>query len=249
MAAERAWVALWLWSMRVILRKPEALESFNVRALCPTIPLFANMWIVQLNYWYGTDEINHIIDSIQADGIFLHVNPLQEVVQPEWDLNFEGLISKLTDIVPKLHAPVIIKEVGNGIDKTTAQKLYDIGVQRIDVSGLGGTSRPAVEWYRRQDRLARAVKKLGIQTDEAIKQCASIQWLKIIAGWWLRSWVDVAKAMYLWSDIGTAAQPFLDPALESAEAVYEELMLRKKEFQIALFSTGISKVEQLRENI
>lgn len=246
-AAERAGVALWLWSMRVILRKPESIESFNVRKLCPSVPLFANMGLVQLNYGYGADEINHIIDAVQADGIFLHVNPLQEAVQPEWDTNFANLIEKLATILPQLHAPVIVKECGNGIDPHTAQKLRDSGVRWIDVSGLWWTSRPAVEWYRRQDDLSRAIQKLGIPTDDAVRGCRSIDWLQIIAWWGLRSGIDIAKARLLGAQLWTAAQPFLKPALQSEQAVYETIMLRKKEYQIALRSMWCSHNRMIEE--
>ncbi len=235
-AAEKAGVALWLWSMRVMLRKPESIDSFNVRKICPSIPLCANMGLVQLNYGYGADEINRIIELVQADAIFLHINALQEAIQPEWDTNFSHLIEKLATILPQINAPVIVKECGNGIDYRTAQRLRDIGVEWIDVSGLWGTSRPAVEWYRRSDTLARAVQKLGIATDEALKSCQTIQWLQLIAWWGLRSGIDVAKARLLGAKLWTAAQPFLKPALMSEEAVYETLMLRKREYQIALRS-------------
>jgi isopentenyl-diphosphate delta-isomerase len=84
----------------------------------------------------------------------------QEAVQPEGDTNFSNLIPHLETLLPQLHAPVVIKETGNGIDSHTAQQLADIGVKRIDVSGRGGTSRPAVEGYRRPDRLGKTIQRL-----------------------------------------------------------------------------------------
>ena len=247
-AAEQAKVALGLWSMRSVLEHPETLPTFNVRHLCPSIPLFANIGLVQLNYGVGADEINRLIDSVQADGIFFHCNALQEVVQPEGDTNFANLLSKLKHILPQLHAPAIIKEVGNGMDAQTAQHLKDIGVQRIDVSGLWGTSRPAVEGYRRDDNLADSIKTLGIPTDQSLSQCKKLSWLDLIAGGGIRSGIDIAKAIMLGASLWTSASPFLEPALQSDEAVYQKLLLRGKEFQIALFSTGSKDMTSFQAN-
>ncbi len=248
-AAERAWIWLWLWSMRIIIEDPSTIDTFNIRKLCPSIPLFANVWVVQFNYWFGADECNRLIDAIQADWIFLHVNPLQEAVQPEWDTNFSWLIDKIATIIPKLNAPVIIKETWNWIDWVTAKKLKEAWVQRIDVSWRWWVSRPAVEWERRWDSLWDSIRWLWITTDQTLLQCRAIEWLNLIAWWWVRSWVDWAKALALWASLFTAWWPFLKPSLESADAVYEELELRKKQMQIALFSTGSGNIEEFKNNI
>lgn len=243
-AAEEVGVALWLWSMRVIIEDPTTLDSFNIRALCPTIPLFANVWIIQFNYWFWADECNRLIDAIGADWLFLHVNPMQEIVQPEWDTNFAWLIEKLTTILPKLNAPVIVKETGNGIDWETAAALKSAWVQRIDVSWRWWISWPAVEGWRRDDTIGETIRWLGLYTDEALKQCRQVAWLNLIAGWWIRSWVDIAKAIRLWASIWTAGGPFLKPALDSTEAVIAELLKRKKEYQAALFSSGCNNTQE-----
>lgn len=240
-ASEQAWVALGLGSMRVVIEKPETVASFDVRQYCPSIPLFANLGIVQLNYGYWADEINRLIDCVKADGIFLHINPLQEAVQPEWDTNFNDLIVKLEKILPKIEWEVIIKETGNGMDYETAKLLYEIWVNRIDVSGRWWTSWPAVEWERRQDRLGKTIRHLWIRTDDSLAECSEIDGLHLIAWWWVRTWVDIFKAQCLWAEIATAASPFLRPALESSQAVYDELMLWKREYQIAKWSTKIGE--------
>lgn len=245
-AAEETKVALGLGSMRVILRNPESVKSFNVRKLCPSIPLFANMGIVQLNYGYGADEINKIIDSVEADGIFLHVNPLQEVIQPEGDTNFKGLITKLERILPKINVPVIVKEVGTGIDFETAKRLKDIGIEWIDVAGVGGTSWAWVEGYRRDDDLGEVFRAEGVPTDEALIQAQKVEGLNVIAGGGLRTGLDIAKAIALGASLGTAAKPLLNPALESAEACVEAIEKLKREFRVAMFMTGVVDLEELK---
>ncbi len=244
-ACEEVGVGLGLGSMRVILRKPESIPSFDVKKFCPSVPLFANMGIVQLNYGYGADEINKIIDSINADGIFLHVNHLQEAVQPEGDLNFKDLIPKLGEILPKIEKKVVVKEVGHGFDYESAKALADIGIEWIDVSGLGGTSWAWVEAYRRDDDIGHLLKAEGIPTDESLEQCKKIEGLNLIAGGGVRNGIHIAKSVSLGAKIATAAKPLLAASLESVEACITVLEMMKHEFKLAMFSAGVSNVEEL----
>lgn len=246
-AAEHCQVALGVGSMRVTLTKPESLKSFKIRGLCPNIPLFANFGLVQLNYGYGANEINKVIDSIEADGIFLHANHLQEAIQPEGDTNFAGLLKKLEKILPKIERPVIIKEVGSGIDFETAKKLHEIGIKWIDVSGLGGTSWTAVEGHRRNDDLGEIFKNEGIPTDQALKECSKIKGLNLIAGGGLRTGLDISKAIAMGAKMATAAKPLLAPALKSPEASIEILEKLKKELQIAMFVAGCKDLQALEK--
>lgn len=246
MAAEKNNIPLALGSMRVILKKPETLDSFNVRHLCPSIPLFANMGLVQLNYGYGAKEINKLIDIIDADGIFLHINHLQEAIQPEGDTNFKGLVDKLAKILPKIKKPVLIKEVGNGIDKETAKKLSEIGVEWIDVAGGGGTSWPWVEGYRREDDLGDIFKAESIPTDQCLTDCREIEDLKLIACGGIRNGKHIALSLMLGADMASCAKPLLQPALESPEACIKLLGKYKKEFQISMFTMGAKDIEELK---
>ena len=244
-ACQNAGCALALGSMRIILRDPSAIKTFNVKRLCPDIPLLANMGLVQLNYGYGVDEINKIIDSINADGIFLHINPLQEAVQPEGDTNFKNLIPKLTKILPKINKPVFIKEVGTGIDYKTAKALSEIGIKWIDVSGQGGTSWPTIEAFRRDDLLGFPLGEIGVPTDEAIIKCSKIKGLNIIAGGGIRSGVDITKSIVLGAKLATSAKPFIKPAIESADACYNLLEMLKKQLQISMFAVGARNLVEL----
>jgi len=244
-AAEETKVALGLGSMRVTIKKPESLKSFQIRKDCPSIPLFANMGIVQLNYGFGADEINRIIDSVDADGIFIHINPLQEAVQPEGDTNFKELIPKLAKILPKINKPVIAKEVGSGIDPDTAKKLWDIGIEWIDVAGTGGTSWPWVEGYRREGDLGHVFKAEGIATDEALIGAKNISGLNLIAGGGIRNGIDIAKSLALGAKMATAAKPLLEAALDSPEACIKKLETLKEELKVAMFMTGSKTLKDL----
>jgi isopentenyl-diphosphate delta-isomerase len=247
LACEQEKVALALGSMRVILKEPDSLKSFNVRSLCPSIPLFANMGLVQLNYGYGADEINRLIDAVSADGIFLHVNHMQEAIQPEGDTNFEGLLSKLEAIISKLNKPVFIKEVGSGIDYNSAKALFEMGVKWIDVSGQGGTSWTSVESYRRDDDLGFAFQEIGIPLDQALIDARKIEGLNIIASGGIRNGLDMAKALILGADMVSAAKPLLQPALASSDKVASQFQRWRKELKLAMFACGASDLASLQK--
>jgi isopentenyl-diphosphate delta-isomerase len=246
-ACEQEKVALALGSMRVILKDPGSLKSFDVRSFCPSIPLFANMGLVQLNYGYGADEINRLLDAVDADGIFLHINHMQEAIQPEGDTNFASLISKLEAIIPKINKPVFIKEVGSGIDYQTAKSLFEIGVKWIDVSGQGGTSWTSVEAYRRDDDLGYIFQEVGIPLDQALIEAKKIPGLKIIASGGIRNGLDMAKALIMGADLLSAAKPLLQPALDSSEKVALQFQRWKKELKLAMFASGASHLKDLSQ--
>ncbi|NEP46146.1 MAG: type 2 isopentenyl-diphosphate Delta-isomerase, partial [Okeania sp. SIO2H7] len=113
--AQEYGIAMGVGSQRVAIEKPEVSDTFAVRELAPDILLLANIGAVQLNYAYGLDECLRAVDSLQADALILHINPLQECVQSNGDKNFRGLFAKLESLCEAIDVPVIAKEVGNGI--------------------------------------------------------------------------------------------------------------------------------------
>lgn len=246
-AAQQEKVALGLGSMRVIIRYPEMLKTFQVKEYCPDIPLFANIGIVQLNYGFGTEELKKIVEGVEADALFVHINHLQEAIQPEGDTNFENLIPKLEKVVKELSIPIFAKEVGHGIDFSSAKKLRDIGVKYIDVSGMGGCSWAWIEGYRLPDKanLGYTFRAEGIPTDLALKMCSKLQDVTLIAGGGIRSGLDVAKSMTMGASFATAAKPFLQPALQSSDAVAKVIQQWKKEFIVGLFTCGAANVKEI----
>ena len=89
---------------------------------------------VQFNYGYTVDQCRRAVEMIDADALILHLNPLQEAVQPEGDGNWRGLLGKIADVCARLEKPVIVKEVGWGISAQTARRLIEAGVSAIAVS-------------------------------------------------------------------------------------------------------------------
>ncbi|MEP0954955.1 type 2 isopentenyl-diphosphate Delta-isomerase [Microcoleus sp. FACHB-1515] len=250
-AAQAHGLAMGVGSQRVAIENPEVTATFNVRSVAPNILLFANLGAVQLNYDYGLEECRRAIDSLQADALVLHLNPLQEAVQTKGDTNFRGLLGKIAVLCRQLPVPVIAKEVGNGISAAMAQKLIDAGVTAIDVAGAGGTSWAKVEGERAKDplqrRLGETFASWGIPTAECVKTIRAIAPdLPLIASGGLRNGLDAAKAIALGADLAGLALPFLQAAFESEAALHELIHALKVELSTVLFCTGSAAIADLR---
>jgi len=251
--AQQYGLAMGVGSQRVIVEKPQVADTFAVRQYAPDILLFANLGAVQLNYEYGLDECLRIIDVLQADALILHLNPLQECIQPRGNVNFCGLLHKIGLLCRKLPIPVIVKEVGNGVSAAMAQKLSEVGVQAIDVAGAGGTSWAMVESARAennlQKRLGRTFADWGLSTAECITSVRSaLPDIPLIASGGLRDGLDIAKAIALGSDIVGLAMPFLQAAAISESAVEELAQVLIAEISTVLFCTGNKDLSQLKHS-
>lgn len=245
LAAEKCGVAMGVGSQRIGLEKTDAKDTFElVRKHAPTACIIANMGAVQLNYGHGVDSYRKIIDMVEADALYLHLNPLQEALQPGGDINFRGLLSQIERLVKDVTVPVFVKEVGHGISGVVAHRLFEVGVRGVDVAGVGGTSYAWVESERAHNKdFAQWFKEFGIPTDQAIRTCVEARTPHnqniIIASGGVRSPIDGLKARMLGADLYSAAVPFLEPALESAEATTTTLQNWKRGLEIALFTSGI----------
>ncbi len=246
-AAERAGIALGVGSQRKALEDPATAATFAVRDLAPTVPLLGNLGAVQLNYGYGLDECRRAVEMISADALALHLNPLQEAIQPEGQCDFSGLVPKIGEVVRRLGVPVVVKEIGCGISGATARRLFDAGVRIVDSAGLGGTSWARIEAARASDLdLGELFADWGVPTPDSIRQLAAIEGLTVIGSGGVRSGVDAAKAIAFGADLVGLAQPFLAAAMESADAVYERIQRCVQELKIAMFCAGASSLAELR---
>ncbi len=250
-AAQQAGIAMGLGSQRAAIDHPELASTFQVRRFAPDVLLFANLGAIQLNYRYGVDECQRAVDMIEADALILHLNALQEAVQPEGDTLFAGLLSKIETVCRTLPVPVIAKEVGWGFSEQTARQLAGAGVAAIDVAGAGGTSWSQVEMHRAknesQARLAAAFVDWGIPTSEAILNVHRVApGLTIIASGGLRSGVDIAKCIALGASLGGMAGPFLKAAARSLEDTVQTIEELKREIQVCMFAAGAADVKALQ---
>jgi len=242
-AAQETRVAMGLGSQRAAIDQPELASTFQVRSLAPDVLLFANLGAIQLNYRYGIDECRRAVDMIEADALILHLNALQEAVQPEGNTHFAGLLKKIEQVCRQLPVPVIAKEVGWGFSERAASMLASAGVSAIDVAGAGGTSWSQVEMHRAQSasqkRLAAAFIDWGIPTAESILNVRkAAPNLLVFASGGLRTGTDIAKCIALGAALGGMAGPFLKAASQSVEATIETIREVRREIQVCMFAAG-----------
>jgi isopentenyl-diphosphate delta-isomerase len=211
---------------------------------------------VQLNYGYTVEECQRAVEMVGADALILHLNPLQEALQPGGDTNWRGLLNKIAAVCDALPVPVIAKEVGWGISEQVARRLIDAGVSAIDVAGAGGTSWSQVEMHRapteRLRRLAAAFADWGIPTADSLQGVYDLllrigrRDIALFASGGIRTGQEIAKCVALGADLVGLASPFLKRAVESAEAVIEEMEVLEAELRIAMFCSGCADLEALR---
>ncbi len=250
-AAQAHGVAMGLGSQRVMIETPDLAATFRVRHLAPDILLFANLGAVQLARGFGADQALRAVETIEADALFLHLNPLQEAVQLGGDRNWRGVLDRIEALAAALPVPLVVKEVGNGIGAALATRLIGCGVAGIDVAGAGGTSWSEVEACRQPDpwkrEIAHSFAGWGIPTAAALIDAVSaIPDSPVFASGGIRDGIDAAKAIRLGAAaVGTAA-PVLRDAADSVEAVSERIGRIVEELRIAAFCTGSADLEALR---
>lgn len=251
-AAQSHGTAMGVGSQRAALFRPELADTFRVRDVAPDILLLANLGAVQLNYGYAVEHCREAVEMIGADALILHLNPLQEAVQPEGNVNFSGLLKKIEGVCKTLGVPVIAKEVGWGISEQAARQLASAGVAAIDAAGGGGTSWSEVEKHRAttpaQRRIAGRFRAWGISTAESILMAKrGAPNLPIIASGGLRDGIDAAKCIALGASAAGIARPFLKAAAISDEAADEIVAETVAELRIAMFAAGAGNIAVLQQ--
>jgi len=238
-AAEKFGIAFGLGSQRAMLENKKD-RSYFVREVAPTIPIIGNIGAVQLRK-YGVKDLEWLVSECELDALAIHLNPLQEILQPNGDRDFSGILNRIGLVCKELSVPVIVKETGAGIDRTVAIKLKEAGVKWIDVAGAGGSSWSKVEYLRGKGVCG--FEEWGITTTESILECKGV--VPIIASGGLRSGIDCAKSIALGAEIAGAAYPFLK-ALNSKklEQTIEEWILQLK---MCMFLTGSKNIEELKK--
>lgn len=249
-AAEACQVAMAVGSQRVMIREKGARESFQLRQYAPSTVLLGNLGAVQLNHGFGIKECRQAVDILTADGLYLHLNPLQEAIQPEGETRFANLHEKIAQIHRELSVPVLLKEVGCGLSPADIELGIKAGIRIFDIAGRGGTSWSRIEHHRRrdpEDNLGLLFQDWGLTTVQALRLARRLHPdVTLIASGGIRSGIDMAKAVILGAQVCGIAAPFLNAAKESTQAVIEQITLIKKQYHTALFLLGCTSHDQLR---
>lgn len=239
-------------SQRVAL-EAGGLDGFSrdLRRSAPDVPILANFGAAQLRTWNGPEMARRAVDMIDADGLIIHLNPLQEAVQPGGDTNWSGLLPAIETIARSAPFPIVVKEVGAGISGPVARRLVDAGVSVIDVAGVGGTSWAAVEAERAGDdnlkALGLAFRDWGIPTCQAVRAVrAACPNTAIVASGGLRDGIDCAKAIRIGADMAGMAAGVLAAALGGPDALIQKLSGTVQQLRIACFCTGSRTLADLK---
>lgn len=208
--AQHLGLAFGVGSQRAMFKHPDLTETYQVRDIAPDILLFGNIGVVQAAEM-STQQAQDLVGSIGADALCVHLNPGQELIQPEGDRDFKGCLDGLARLVEELDVPIIAKETGCGLSHRTLDKLARVGVEWVDVSGAGGTTWIGVETLRTppsERSLGELLWEWGTPT------AASIVWAKrrgmnVIGSGGLRNGMDAARAYALGADIAGMALPWL----------------------------------------
>jgi isopentenyl-diphosphate delta-isomerase len=225
-----------------------------VRKKAPTAFLIANIGGVQLVNGYGLKEVKKAVEMIDADAVAIHLNALQEAAQPEGQTNFQGMLTRISEIAKDLDKPIIAKETGAGIAAEEAKKLETAGVKGVDVSGAGGTSFAAVEYYRAkgaknhfQRRLGGAFWDWGIPTAISIVEISKTINLPVIASGGVRDGLDAGKALALGASLASLSLPALQTAVKGVKETVKALVTMKEELRNVMFLVGADEVQALRK--
>lgn len=253
-AAQEMGIAMGVGSQRAALEDPGLADTFSVvRDAAPDIPLIGNIGAVQLRRSGREvpEVLERLAEMIDADAIAVHLNFLQESIQPEGDKDAYGVVEAIKAAASG-HIPIIVKETGAGISREVASELVRAGVKIIDVSGVGGTSWSGVEACRaleagdlESEQMGRLFWSWGIPTTVSIVECACFG-ADVISSGGVRSGLDVARSLALGASLAGTALPMLEPATKSSQAVVRAMKSYLRALRISMFLTGCKNISELR---
>lgn len=252
-AAQTLGLAMAVGSQRVALETgADRGLTRELRQRAPDILLMANLGGAQLRTPSGLDLARRAVDMIAADALIIHLNPLQEAVQPGGDSDWRGVADAIAQAVAQLEVPVIVKEVGSGLSAAVAARLAEAGVAALDIAGMGGTHWAAVEAERAttaaEKEIAAAFSQWGIPTSDALRAVRQrLPEIPLIASGGIRNGIDMAKAIALGANLVGQAAAVLRSATDSPEAVIAHFQVALRQLQIACFCTGSANLAQLRQ--
>lgn len=247
--AEEGGYGFGVGSQRAMLVDPVAEQSYRVREVAPSCLILGNLGAVQAAR-VDTGSISRLVQSIGADALCVHLNPAMELVQPEGDRDFRGILQAIARIDDELQVPVVVKETGCGLSRGVAQRLLAQGIRHVDVSGAGGTSWVAVEAERLPAEgraTAHVFRDWGIPTAASVVYCAEAGMSTVIATGGIGSGLDIAKALSLGAHAAGLARPVLKALHDHGRAGALAYLKRiETELRMAMLLTRAPTVNDLR---
>jgi len=244
--AQEFGIAFGVGSQRAALENPRLLSTYRVRKVAPDVFLVGNLGVPQILGNDGSRTAKLAVESIGADALSIHLNPLQETVQPEGQPVYRGGLQAIAKVCRFLNTPVIVKETGSGISGPIAKDLVKAGVSAIDVSGAGGTSWAGVELHRAGKGIGATFWDWGVPTAVSVAEVTSSVRVPIIASGGIRSGIDIAKAIALGADLVGIALPALKAAAKGEKFLHNFLNNILLELRAAMFLTGCRKISELK---
>ncbi len=238
-------------SQRAMLEDDSLTSTFSVvRKKAPNAFIASNIGGAQLIGGLEVDKMTKLVDSIEANAVIVHLNPLQEMMQPEGDRNFKGILAGIEQLVKSTELPIIVKETGAGISEHTARRLLNVGVKVIDISGSGGTSWAKVENFRTSNTKANhSFDEWGIPTVYCLQQLTKLEWersFELIASGGIRSAFDIGKALCLGAHFTASAQPVIKAIKNDGYEGLETLFLQwKQDLKTILLLLGCRSINEL----
>ena len=248
------------WAMGVGSQRRELTDAHAslawkpLRRAYPKIELYGNLGIAQL-ITTPLKGILHLTEALDANALIIHCNPLQECIQPEGTPQFQGCWNALEALVKNLGLPVVVKETGCGFSKTTLQRLYNMGVAAVDVSGLGGTHWGRIEGHRAQhepmrQQAAQTFRNWGIATNQSVRHGKEVDLdFEIWGSGGVRHGLDAAKLLALGASTVAFAKPMLEAAMVSCDDVIRVMQTIEYELRVASFCTGSHNLSELKEKV
>ena len=251
---EEAHIAMGVGSQRQTIENSEYHRTFTiVREVAPSIPIIGNIGAAEVAAMASIESAQRLVDMVRADAFTVHLNPLQEFLQPEGNTNFRGVLDGISRLVRDLSVPIIVKEIGAGISPSTAKRLIDAGVRYIDVAGAGGTSWAGVEILRsRRKPSTDSFWDWGIPTATAVRDVVSLKTttpsLYVIASGGITNGMEAAKCIALGADLVASARPMLKALHRGGKkGLRTQISEWANELRGVMFLTGSSTISALNK--
>lgn len=247
---EKGWM-MGVGSQRRELSDPSAAQEWKkIRQFAPDVILLGNLGISQV-IKTSVDDVKRLVESLQATAMIVHLNALQECIQPEGTPDFKNSFVALERLCRELSVPVIVKETGCGFSKKTLNRLMNVGVYAVDLSGFGGTHWGRVEGRRAdensvQAEAAKTFKNWGISTVQSMLNAIELKpTYKLWASGGMRTGLDAAKLIAMGAQAVGFAKPVLEEALKGRDNLWKWMEKREYELKISLFCTGSRNLQSL----